>query len=355
MTTLSFGSTVTLAQAAQLIMSNPKVRFLVRGEPGIGKSTMLSMIAKLKAATHNAAYMDVPNMDLGDIAMPVTDHENRVTRYYPNARFRLHEGKPVIVMLDEFTKGAEPIKNMLHPLLEVTNPRLGDISIDEESIIFMTGNLLTDGVGDNMKAHTRNRIVEIVVRKPNSEEWLEWGVNNDIDPSVLAWVRQFPHALASYTDGDNDNPYIYNPRKQQAAYVSPRSLAIASNIVKQRALNGSDPTIAALKGAIGEAAARDMEAFIAYQDQLPSWDSIIANPDNATVPTSAGASAVLVFGAIAKIDRQSMTPFMKYLERFEPEWQAAFAINVAKNPTKQQIAFSCAAFAQWVEKNEDLI
>jgi hypothetical protein len=359
---ISFGSTVTLSQAAQLIMSNPKVRFLVRGEPGIGKSTMLSYIAKAKASTHNAAYMDVPNMDLGDIAMPVVDHEARTTRYYPNARFRLHEGKPVIIMLDEFTKGAEPIKNMLHPLLEVTAPRLGDLFIDEDveedkdrSIIFMTGNLLTDGVGDNMKAHTRNRIVEIVVRKPNSDEWLEWGVNNDIDASVLAWVRQFPHALSSYTDGDNDNPYIYNPRKQQAAYVSPRSLAIASNVVKQRAVNGSDPTIAALKGAIGEAAARDMEAFIAYQDQLPSWDSIIANPQNATVPTSAGASAVLVFGAIAKIDMKSMTPFMKYLERFEPEWQAAFAINVSKNPSKQAIAFSCGAFADWVEKNEDLI
>lgn len=354
-TTISFGSTVTLAQAAQLILTNPKVRFLVRGEPGIGKSTMLSFIAKQLAATHNAAYMDVPNMDLGDIAMPVIDHDAKVTRYYPNARFRLHEGKPVIVMLDEFTKGAEPIKNMLHPLLEVTNPRLGDISIDEESIVFMTGNLLTDGVGDNMKAHTRNRIVEIVVKKPSADEWLEWGLNNDIDPSVLAWVRQFPHALASYTDGDNDNPYIYNPRKQQAAYVSPRSLAIASNVVKERDKNDTDATIAALKGAIGEAAARDMEAFIAYQDQLPAWDTIVSNPTNATVPTSAGACAVLVFGAIAKIDRQSMTPFMKYLERFEPEWQAAFAINVAKNPTKQSVAFSCAAFADWVQKNEDLL
>jgi hypothetical protein len=355
MTTLTFGSTVSLKEAAQLIMTNPLVRFLVRGEPGIGKSTMLSIIAKAKASTHNAAYMDVPNMDLGDIAMPVVDHEARVTRYYPNSRFRLHEGKPVVIMLDEFTKGAEPIKNMLHPLLEVTNPRLGDVPIDEESIVFMTGNLLTDGVGDNMKAHTRNRIVEIVVRKPDADEWLEWGLNNDIDASVLAWVRQFPHALSSYTDGDNDNPYIYNPRKQQAAYVSPRSLAIASNVVKKRDVNGSAPTISALKGAIGEAAARDMEAFIAYQDQLPSWDSIVANPQNALVPTSAGACAVMVFGAISKIDRQSMTPFMKYMERFDAEWQAAFAINVAKNPTKQSVAFSCAAFADWVQANEDLL
>lgn len=355
MTTISFGSTVSLNQAAQLILSNPKVRFLVRGEPGIGKSTMLSFLARKLASTHNAAYMDVPNMDLGDIAMPVVDHDARVTRYYPNARFRLHEGKPVIVMLDEFTKGAEPVKNILHPLLEVTNPRLGDVPISEDSIVFLTGNLLTDAVGDNLKAHTRNRIVEIVVKKPDSDQWLEWALNNDIDPSVMAWVRQFPHALASYTDGDSDNPYIYNPKKVQTAYVSPRSLAIASNIVSQRDKNDPESVIAALKGNIGEAAARDMQAFIEYQDQLPSWESITNSPNTAVVPTSAGACAVLVFGAISKIDRQTMTPFMKYLERFDAEWQACFAINVAKNPTKQSVAFSCAAFADWVQRNEDLL
>lgn len=355
MSTINFGSTVTLTQAAQLIMSNPKVRFLVRGEPGIGKSTMLSYISKALAATHNAAYIDTPNMDLGDIAMPVVNHEQRITTYYPNARFRLHEGKPVVIMLDEFSKGAEPIKNMLHPLLEVTNPRLGDVSIDEESIIFMTGNLASDGVGDSLKAHTRNRIVEIVVKKPDSDQWLEWAVNNDIDPSVMAWVQQFPQAMASYTDGDKDNPYIYNPRAVQTAYVSPRSLAIASNLVKTRGIVGADSTIAALKGAIGESAARDMQAFVDYQDQLPSWDSITASPASALVPTSAGACAVLVFGAISKVDKQSITPFMKYLERFEAEWQACFAINISKNPTKQAIAFSSQAFAKWVGDNEDIL
>lgn len=354
MSAINFGATVTLKQAAQLIMSNPTVRFLVRGEPGIGKSTMLSEIAK-HLPNHNAAYLDVPNMDLGDIAMPVIDHERKITAYYPNARFRLHEGKPVIIMLDEFTKGAEPVKNMLHPLLEVTNPRLGDISIDPQSIVFLTGNLTTDGVGDNLKAHTRNRIVELVVRKPDSDQWLEWAVNNDIDPSVMAWVRQFPQALASYIDGDKDNPYIYNPRAVQTAYVSPRSLAIASNVVKTRATNGTDSMIAALKGCIGEAAARDMVAFVDYQDQLPTWDSIVKEPTKALVPTSAGACAVMVFAAIAKVEKDTISPFMEYLRRFESEWQACFAINAVRNPSKQMVVMRSAAFTQWVNDNQDLL
>jgi hypothetical protein len=46
---------------------------------------------------------------------------------------------------------------------------------------------------------------------------------------------------------------------------------------------------------------------------------------------------------------------MEYLQRFEPEWQAVFAINIAKTPSKQAIAFSSKAFAEWVAKNQDLL
>ena len=129
MAEVSFGKSITLKQAANLICSNPETRFLLQGEPGIGKSSLLEMIAARMGFAH--AYIDVPNMDLGDIAMPVIDHESKTTRYYPNARFGVHEGKPVVVMLDEFTKGADPVKNMLHPMLEKANPRLGDISLNK--------------------------------------------------------------------------------------------------------------------------------------------------------------------------------------------------------------------------------
>lgn len=355
MSAINFGSTVTLKQAANLILATPMNRYLLQGEPGIGKSSLLKTLSA-SLPDHEVAYIDVPNMDLGDIAMPVIDRETKTTSYYPNSRFKIHLGKPVITMLDEFTKGAEPIKNMLHPLLEVANPRLGDISVNPESIVFLTGNLGSDNVGDNLKAHSRNRIIPLTVRKPDADEWLEWAVNNNIEPVVMAWVRQFPHALASYMDeAQGDNPYIYNPKKVQTAFVSPRSLERVSNIVRVREKLDADSLIAAMTGAFGEAASRDMQAYVEYQDQLPTWESIIKNPKTADVPTSAGACAVLVFGAIAKIAKDTMTPFMHYLERFEPEWQACFAINVAKSPTKQSIAFSSQAFADWVQRNEDLL
>jgi hypothetical protein len=63
----------------------------------------------------------------------------------------------------------------------------------------------------------------------------------------------------------------------------------------------------------------------------------------------------VVFGAIARIDKANINPFMEYLGRMEAEWQAVFAINIAKNPTKQNIAFASGAFKDWLAKNQDLL
>ena len=354
MAEVKFGKTVTLKQAGNLIKTNPETRFLLRGEPGIGKSSLLKDIAE--GLGYEYAYIDVPNMDLGDIAMPVIDHETKTTRYYPNARFKVHEGKPVVIMLDEFTKGADPVKNMLHPMLEKANPRLGDLSLNKNCVVFMTGNLSSDGVGDNLKAHSMNRVVPITVSKPTADEWLEWAIPRGIEPEVCAWVNRFPQAMASYTDGDqSDNPYIYNPKKTMGAFVSPRSLETASNIVRTRRDNDPDAVIAALTGALGEAGARDMQAYIEFADQLPTWETIIASPQTTNVPSKPGACAITVFSAISRVDKDNINPFMKYLERFDAEWQAVFAINIAKTPGKQAIAFSSKAFADWVAKNQDLL
>jgi hypothetical protein len=234
--------------------------------------------------------------------------------------------------------------------------------------VFLTGNLASDGVGDSLKGHSRSRVTVLHVSKPSADEWLAWAIEvgseayNDgradkkqkIEPVVLAWVRQFPQALASYLDeGQTENPYIYNPRKQQQSYVTPRSLELVSHIVRNRDSFDEDSLLAAMSGTIGESAARDMQAYIAYQDQLPTWETITANPDTAKVPDSVGACAVLVYGAVQRVTKESLPAFMTYIERFSPEWQAVFAVNMAQ--TRQSIAFTCKAFTNWVQRNQDVL
>jgi hypothetical protein len=193
------------------------------------------------------------------------------------------------------------------------------------------------------------------VRKPDDEQWIDWALNNNIAPEIIAWVKQFPQALTSYADeGQRDNPYIFNPtRAGQTAFVTPRSLEKASDIAKQRAILGDNLNITALSGTIGESAARDMQAFFTVVDKLPSWDVVIKDPENARVPEDTIAKCIFVFSALVKVQKDTFASFMKYLQRLDPEWQALFAKSIIKSD-KQTMAVSNKEFKDWALKNQYL-
>lgn len=252
-------------------------------------------------------------------------------------------------MLDEITKASEPVKNMLLPVM--LERRLGAIEFHPDSIVYSTGNLTTDGVGDNMKAHAKNRLTSVTVANPTDDEWINWGVDNGIAPEVLAWVKQFPHCLAMYTDeSQKENMYIFNPRKQQEAFVSPRSLAKASFIVANRQTLGEDTTLSALIGTIGESAARDMSAYFSLADALPTRESIYKEPDKAIVPTDPSARVILIMRELMTLTEEHFGAFMTYLQRLPMEMQALFAVNIMAS-SRKSVAASNKSFVDWAVKN----
>lgn len=365
MSTINFGSSVSLTQFADAIATaGSEVTIIGQGEPGIGKSAMLNLLSK-RFPSYETAYIDCTLLDLGDFALPYTVEENdmRVTRFAPNARFKLHMGKPVIIMLDEIGKAMKSVKNVLLTLMN--EHRIGDVTLPQGSIVFGTTNLASDGVGDSLEAHARNRVCFTTVRKPHAgfnadgsvdpDSWGAWALNNDIAPEVIAWVKQYPHALESYTDpAQRDNELIFNPTKPQGAFVTPRSLEKASHIAKRRAELGDMLTINLLSGVIGESAAKYMQAFFTVVDKLPTWEAIVKDPKNAKLPsdTDTIAKCLLVFSAITRVERTTMDSWLEYAQRMEMEWQALFAKSVMKSTSKQSIAISNDKFKQWAIKNQ---
>jgi hypothetical protein len=340
---------ISLKQAENLIATVGKdVTVHLRGQPGIGKSSILQTLAK-RFPDHLPVYIDCADLDLGDLAMPAMNHNDKTTSFYPNERFNLQHGKPVLIMLDEITKASEPVKNMLLPVM--LERRLGSVKFHPDSIVYSTGNLTTDGVGDTMKAHAKNRLTSVTVRNPNDDEWINWGVSNGIAPEVLAWVKQFPHCLSMYTDeSQKENMYMYNPRKQQDSFVSPRSLAKASVIVSNRETLGEDATLVALAGTIGESAARDMSAYFSLADGLPSRESIYKEPDKAMLPKDPSAKVILVMRELMTVTAEHMDAWMKYLQRLPMETQALFAVNIMASERKS-IAATNKSFVTWAVAN----
>jgi hypothetical protein len=307
---------------------------------------MLTDLAR-QMPTHKPVYLEAQTLDLGDIQMPVVDADTGV-RFVPNAAF-MSDGRPLLLMIDEIGKAMRPVQNAL--LRVIHERKLGAYSLPAGSIVFATTNLSTDGVGDSLQAHATNRMARVRMRPPTADEWVSWAMDNGVAPEVMAWVRAYPHCLAAYTDADQaDNPYIFNPRKQQFAYTSPRSLERASHIATNRHRFTPDALIAALSGTIGESAARDMQAHLAMGDALPSWERVIERPDTCPVPDSAVAQTILALGAVSRLDKAAVKPWLAYLKRLNFEVQALFTSQVIKS-SKAALVITNKDFTQWCVAN----
>lgn len=322
---------VSLNQAATLIRNIGTTNtILLRGQPGIGKSSILQTLER-ELPDYQVCYIDVANLDLGDLGMPVIDKDAMTTSYAPNVRFGVGKGqtRPVVLMLDELGKASRPVLNMLLPV--ILENRIGDVPLPTGSIVFGTTNLDTDGVGDNIPAHAFNRMTVVNVANPTADEWIDWASDHRVAPEIMAFAKQYPQVFDSYVDLDktDKNPYIFNPMTGNTrAFCSPRSLAKASNIISQRSVLGT-ALIPALAGTVGEAAARDMEALINLADQLPLFENIVKSPTTTKVPDSAGALFILAFMLAGRVDEDTLSPVMEYAQRIGKTSFEAHALLIA--------------------------
>lgn len=338
---------INLTQAATLIRTVGQTNtVLLTGQPGVGKSAILHMLAK-EMPDYLPCYIDCANLDLGDLGMPVIDRESFITRYAPNVRFGVGAGqtRPVLLMADELGKALRPVLNMLLPVLN--ERRLGDVMLPRGSIVFGTTNLATDGVGDSIPAHAYNRMTVLDVANPTSDEWLMWAANNDIAPEVMLFARDYPQIFTRYDElGSREtNPYIFNPLTgNRLSFCSPRSLERASNIVKQRdQLAGF--LLPSLVGTVGEAAARDLEANIALADSLTTLDAIKASPSTAKLPGGVAAYFLLAYSLSVKLKPDNIEAIMTYVNRWTSfEAKALFMSTACANPTKLAFAAKTRSF-----------
>lgn len=350
----------TLDEVVESILANPEGTVLVQGHMGTGKSSILKMLAQ-KLPDHVPCYFDCTTKDLGDLMLPkilTEDGSDNFVRFVPNEEMGIHHDKPVILMIDEFGKANPSVKNgMMRVMLERT---MGTKKLPEGSIVFATTNLGAEGVGDLLMPHHRNRITVVRMKKPTADEWIEgFAFNAGIHPSMILWVKEEGARLfQSFEEVDNPddqvsgNPYIYHPKSQRPAFVTPRSLELASRWLWAKDKISDNALKSNLMGTIGDRAGADLGAYIKLVDELPKQDEIKADPKNAKIPTTSSGVVMVVYRALATMNKDFIDPFMEYLNRLDKEAQALFAMQV-RNPkyNKQTIVMGNKKFTQWCMDN----
>lgn len=357
MSKMDLYKSISLQETAELIMAvGTHSTVLAQGEMGIGKSSILKFMREKLGDKYHYCYGDMTTKDVGDFLIPKirTLDGTEVTSFIPNEEFGFHLNKPVVLMLDEIGKASKAVMNAcLRLMLE---RQLSTYSLPKGSIVFATTNLATEGIGDNLPPHARNRISVIKVRKPSAEEWIEnYALDAGILPEVILTVKQFPQMFASFEDAQDpkDNEYIYDPRSPRPAFVTPRSMERASQILAMTKGMPDSVINHALIGTFGTRATYDMMAMVRLAQDLPAWDKIIADPEKTNIPESPSAVCMLVYSAVQRVEKDNINKWVKYMNRLSKEAQGLFATSVMRTKKASTVGTS-QEFIKWATANNYL-
>ena len=348
-------ASVSLSEAATMVKRlGDKVTILFSGEMGIGKSSILKTLKDDLGDKYHYCYADMTTKDVGDFLIPSISEVDgvKVSSFIPNEEFGFHLNKPVVLMLDEIGKANRAVLNAcLRLMLERC---LGTYSLPEGSIVFATTNLAIEGLGDVLPPHARNRVVQCKIRKSTGMEWIEnFAIDNGVHPVVIGAAMEYPDMFESFenVEDPNQNHKIFHPKAPRPAFVTPRGLKAASDILHACSDLSDSIKTHMLIGAIGEAAAMDLMTLHKLDEDLPTWEQIIAAPDTTKVPKSAAASCMLVAKAVARVERESFDSWMAYVKRMPKEAAALFTKTIIRNKTKSSIAVTNQDFNEWSRQN----
>ena len=369
MSKVNMNDGVTINELRTLIpLVGSELTVVVQSEPGCGKSSLLHMIAEDMGDSwrkvgddfaddkYDYIYVDCPVKDMSDIGMTIPNHATQTLEYYVSSLFKMGNGKPKVIMLDEFMKSPKLLQVLFTRLmLERT---VGDEPLPEGSIVIGTSNNESDGVGDTMLSHAGNRVMRVRMTKPTVPEWLQWASTAGIARPIRAFVAMYPRVLKSYLDeGQDDNPYIFNPKKAVLSFASPRSLAKCDVVVKNSDKMTENTLTCALAGTIGASAAKDLATFISLEKSVVDVKDIIKDPKGIKMPEDIAAQLMIMFQALDVLDSQDdFSAFMEFVNRIESEEVQSIFFTMSLNDKRlSRIASRNQQMKDWARDNSILL
>lgn len=350
--TLNFNNSISVMEAFRLIRINgAKKTYYLQGEPGIGKSSIYKMLVEYFGDAYDPVYLDWSTIDYGEMGMRAPNRETGELDAYISSLIKPKSNKPKLIMIDEYDKGDKMLQKLGARL--TLDKVWMDYVLPEGSIVFATGNLATDGVGNALLAHASNRVTTVNIRKPTVDEWLVWATNAGLSAELRAFVKMTPSVMASYLDGikPEDNEHVFFPVHRTKQFCSPRSLAACDPDIVSRHELGDSLTMAALAGTIGMASAKMLSAVLSLGDEITTAEEVIKDPDSVRVPDKQAALLMMMFNAVDVIKTQDdLSKFMRFMNRTKSEeLQSVFFTMAMGSNRLAPIASKNAEIAKWLQ------
>jgi hypothetical protein len=261
--------TVKISEAEQLLELTFKKKrpVFLWGAPGIGKSEIVQGICdsgalgKTKVIDLRLALFEPTDLR----GYPVPDIDTGVMKWLPPSDLpnekMAKEYDTIVLFLDELNSAAPSVQAAAYQL--ILNRRIGQYELPDNVVMIAAGNRETDkGVTYRMPKPLENRFVHFELRV-DFEDWLNWAVDNKIDPSIIGYL--------SFAKADL---YNFDPKSTSRGFATPRSWTFVSEMLDDIDLTEGLMTDL-VSGCVGEGTAVKFMAHRKIADQLPDPSKIL--------------------------------------------------------------------------------
>jgi len=307
---------------------------LVKGAPGVGKSDIITQVAKeLKydliifhpVVSDPTDFKGLPGIVNGKAKfLPFGDLEQLV-----NAK------KPTIAFFDDVGQAPAVVQAALMQLILVG--QVNGVKVSEKVTFIAATNRREDRAGvTGILEPVKSRFATIIELEPTANEWIEWAFENDMPAELIGFI--------------NFRPALLHEGKATADIVNhpcPRTIAYAGKLIDI----GLDD-IETLAGAVGEGCAVELVGFISVYNSLPNISAILLDPDNAIVPGEPAALYAVVSALVDTITKDNAARVLKYGNRLPADFSVLLVRDSVRKEPKIQ---NTKAFIKWATLHKNVL
>ena len=336
--------TVNTRQCLQLIIECWLAGLVpyVKSSPGIGKSSLFALAtAQLNLYMIDHRISTSAPEDLTGLPRFTTDENGRTKAefvpfkdIFPTIDMGLSEEyEGYAIVLDEFNSGQRETIAASYKL--VLDKKTGQVPLHERTVIGMAGNKDTDRAITNVIGTAMQSRVITINLKEDYTCWLEdVALPNNYHSMIIAYLSQHTGSLMTF-----------RPDHEDDTFACPRTWEFMNNHLKVDGTVRPD-RLQKYAGTIGYGEATRLIQFAKAQDGIVLWRDILADPENAKLPTNPDQGWMIASIMAEQANEETFGAFTRYAKRLRLNMRVLFyrMVMAQKPELREDPAFAQGAF-----------
>lgn len=321
-------------------LTKRKVPIFLWGPPGIGKSSIVSQIAKEQGI--ECIDLRLSLLDPTDLrGIPFFNQDDNSAVWAPASFLPDGSKKKGILFLDELNTAAPMVQASAYQL--ILDRKIGEYTLPEDWAIVAAGNRESDrGVVFRMASPLANRFVHLEM-EPNVEDWKTWAKSANIETSIIAFISYRPDALFAFNTNDDNK-----------SFATPRTWEYVDEILKSKP--DEDLLLTMISGAIGEDLAASFLGFKEVESKLPNMDEILRGSTKQEVPQETSALHILCTSLTMRVDDESSSETLDNLLKYTLNLPGEFAVMIVQDLREREISLDyLKSWPLWIKNFNSLL